>query len=72
MGKDNRKHELMRKALELSRDDPGSANEWYMKLSKGDRALLDAGLKELTRELRTIQSCVNAPKLIIEEALAVL
>lgn len=72
MGKDNRKHELMRRALELSRDNPGAAKDWYVRLNKGDRALLDNGLKELTNALKTIESCVNAPKLIIEEALAVL
>lgn len=72
MGKDDRQQQLMRTALELSRDNPGAARDWYTRLSKGERALLDAGLKELTSVLRTIQSCVNAPKLVIDEALAVL
>lgn len=72
MGKDNRKHQLMRRALELSRDDPDAAKHWYVRLNKGDRALLDNGLKELTRKLTTIQGCVTAPKLILEQALAVL
>lgn len=72
MGKDEHKHRLMRKALELSRDDPGAAKDWYARLGRGDRALLDAGLKELTSALKTIQACTNAPAMIIEEALAVL
>lgn len=72
MGKDSRKHELMRRALELSRDDPDAARHWYVRLNKGDRSLLDNGLKELTSALKTIQGCVEAPKLILEQALAVL
>lgn len=72
MAKDKRKHELMKRALELSRDDPDSAKYWYVRLNKGDRDLLDNGLKELTSKLTTIQGCVTAPKLILEQALAVL
>lgn len=72
MGKDNRKHMLMKKALELSRDDPDMAKGWYTRLSGSDRALLDSGLRELTNSLKTIQSCVNADRLVIEQALATL